>query len=403
MTESIWQSLIESKWSGGVSEAGLGVPIQSKILEIPGASGVLKIGLCPYSKDFQGDLIKSGSIRSVSMEGVRYRAEELMKQLKPSAVGPPLFAIATSVVYTGPDVEIGESHGWVYLIKNSNGGSSHFSMHFWMHKSGLRIADRKGAIEAYTEAVEWFLNSALMGRPWSSPNYPLQGPVYVDVVNGPGVDFNIQMGLLTEVNPICFDSNGQMVRPADLIRKYGRIYRGSFNPPTKAHEKVGRGSIYEICGKNVWGKSASDQDIKHRIEMLRLIGANVMISAEPFFADLNSSLHMRGISKDPITYIVGSDVMNAIVDPKNIRWDGFLDPLLHPNAKFEVHLRSGMDLVFDKTKAPITEKMDIRIVKDIGVSSIASTQARNGDMSALSKPVADYIKKHKLYKVKKSK
>jgi nicotinic acid mononucleotide adenylyltransferase len=396
--DHFFKSLIDSGWSGSISEAGLGVPIQSALLEYPGASRVLQIGLCPYSKNFQGDSIKSGAIRAASREGVKYRAEQQLAQIEALNENGHVFAVATSCVHANPGIP-GESHGWVYLIKSYPGLDrvrKHLCMHFWISKghgaTGWHQQDRAAIIEQSMHAMVWFLKSALLGETWEAPTYPLQGPLYIDVVDGPGVSFATQLSLLTPSNPIVFDAKG-MARPAEIIRKYGRIYRGSFNPPTKAHEYVGHGSIFEICGQNVWGKTASAADIEHRVAMLRLFGAPVMVSADPYFADFHGMLVRRELSRDPITYVVGSDVLNAIVDPKNIRGDNFLDPLFKPHAKFEVHLREGIAI----SSSPFFDEMDITILTDSTVAEYSSTKARNGDKTLLSDAVAKYVEQNGLY------
>lgn len=303
----VYQRLIDEKIKIQIVETGCGVPFTAKLLEHSGSSDSLIKAYCPYSKAIQK---MHGVTKSVSLDTVK-------RFIDPEYV---------SIVHTGA-IYSNYSHGYIGVCDD-----------FIHYKAN--ISSRIEGINAAREAIEWAVSYFLFRE-----QIPFNHTIDQISTN----DLSL---LFLYSKLLCF-SNGQFVRPEDILRENKTIFRGSFNPPHFDHQKVGAGAIWEVTKDNFSKGSISDEDIMHRIKMINSLGNTVLVTREcPKFTDLLNILPGTGYN-----FIVGDDVAERI-SPED---------------------RAILNL----TVVPRGE--------------ISSTSIRSGNIRNLSMEVIRYIKKHRLY------
>ena len=403
--ETFCKDLNESPWRGSICEIGVGVPFQSAYLNIPGASKTILFTHSPYNKAFQ-----STGFRSVSVDATNKLAWEdhLNSHSTFREANLPkdyLFAIAASGAHKSVD-EKGQSHGWVTVAyrETEDGGlkASHF--HWTAQKEKNLSRENLGENLAY--CIAWFLNKVLLNKyeTWEQAISDLNSlginkpefAVAIDLIEDSNVSIQEHLLLASSTNPLVYH-NERFHRAADYIRKYSRCYRGSFNPPTLAHEEIGEGAMFEISLDNARKGRATFADIVHRLKMIDLTGRPTLITAGlPLFVDLHKLL-LRHDAKS-MEYLVGADTFNAIVDEKYIDTnnpDFFIDfsrVSLAQSAKFLVLPRKDTDLVENKYSKSIDWKN-----LECSNSHISATDARGGRKEYVSVSVRNYIEDNRLY------
>jgi len=397
--------LNESPWMGAVCEVGIGLPFQSMFVEHPGASKTILFTHSPYSKAFQPNDVP----RSVGHEmAARYSWDNYWKCKENNQVQSDyLFSLAVSASHkmTG---ERGLSHGWVSVVVGERGDREPkaYSFH-WRNQKDL---NRKEAGEVLAHHIGWFLHKILFNKwdNWSDAikasfdmklrkiRISTRGMFSIDVIRAPDITMEEHL-LLAERAPLLFHHN-EFKRPVDYLRQYNRTYRGSFNPITLSHEEIGQGALFEVSLDNARKGKVSFEDLAHRIRMIDLAGRPTLITSHtPLFVDLHKSLIRLG-SKS-MTYLVGADTFNAIVDEKYINE--------HPAYPFfedferDNQMQSGSFIVISRdghevTENKYSEKIHYSVINS-GYPHISSSAVREGKLEYVSDKVRSYIEKHKLY------
>lgn len=386
---SFAEKLNDSPWKGSICEVGMGVPFQYEYLNIPGASKTILFTRSPYNQQFQS--ISKG-IRSVSEGAVIELMHQDMDVINNHDIHENIFSLAISAVHS-PKGQIGETHGWMALgyIK---GGFQKTTLHFTVNKSSSLNSSRKGAGSQYNTVAQYLIEHLLLSNNLDNLSDVNKFDQFkVDVINNDTITIQQHLKLLTNTNPLIYH-RGRFQRVVDYIRKYNRIYRGSFNPPTKAHEQIGKDCLFEICIDNTRKDSLSTDDISNRIKMLDSLDIPVMITkGVPYFSNLQDMIVSEfGRSKN--TYVVGLDTFNAIIGYKY--YDEKRDSVLISDVNFEVHKRKDEDIIENE----YSKKLNFSLIEaDMKISLISSSEIRNsGNYTEVSEPVKTYIEKNKLYK-----
>lgn len=404
--DDFWHRLNTSPWKIAICEMGLGVPFANAITRVPGASATLIYSECLYHKGMQPDIGHS----SVSREMATVIADRLKRQaLSHGAAGSKNLV---SICVTGSHKRVwerGETHGWVVAVTPDYATHAmHFSIpklvedsleplgsHAWLTNCREVEVTRTEAIDRTLKAVQIFLSHVLEPaetRQWSMGSQP---DINIDVFST--LTMEDHLDLLNVRNPLLYH-RGQFHRTTSYIRRYKKILRGSFDPVTKAHMKIGgKDSIFEISVHNAEKGIIKKSDLIHRIRMLDAIDVPVMITKEcPTFVDLHRMLAINGIQED-ITYPVGHDTMSRIVSDQYVPSEGYLDPLCGiPQANFEVWFPS--DGAFEPLPPRATKLL--RFTTRHESMPHRSTSAREGDLSAIDPRVQEYIRKHRLYGIR---
>ena len=383
-SDTVLQNLIKSNIKLVISEAGTGVPILNALTSLDGASNILVKGKVPYSRDSWGYCMPFS--REVSYP--RVLAEAV--QNKWCSYDDPKSGKAFGLAISGSiqkEKNKGQIHAWIAIASEARTTIGHV----WLNKSKIGFATKAQCIEKLFQAYIWFIDFTILGNEdWEnyhklSQEYNFEFDFFVD---NPKDDLAYWPHLISRTNPIYFSPIiGE--RLVDAVRAGVPIYRGSFNPPTMAHEIIGGNGIYEISLEN-HTKGFSDLDnINHRINMLRKIGKRVLLTMHPYFSTLFHRLSIDQEIQSP-TFILGEDtVQRIIIDIKNFK-DPHYRIMKHAinKPKFIVYNRGlgiKMPDCFETTYI------------DKNTSSISSTQVRAGDLSVVKPEVAEYIKEHHLY------
>lgn len=405
------QKLNESPWQGSICEVGVGVPFQAKYLNISGASKTILFAHTPYHRAFQ---IKDMA-RAVSENAAISLAWRDLNKVRSEFKQDFIFALATSGSHKKPD-EDGDTHGWISLVSvGANQETKTVALHWQANKSfQITYAGESATYPLSREAVgeylsvlmAWFLEKTLLNT-WSTwgeaiQNYPeaLKKILWVDVIQAADMTMTEHLSLVQPNQPLVF-FKGQFRRPTEFLRRYNRCYRGSFNPPTLAHEAIGVGALFEVSVDNARKGKMTLDDLKHRIRMIDLIERPVLItSGVPLFVDLHKMLLKRGATC--MEYLVGVDTFNAIVDSKYIRQDDleffrdFEVDNLKQSGKFLVIPRSDLAPV-NNSYAQRIEKVMLTVEEVNHPLDSSSTAVRNGDLTLVSEKVKGYILEHGIY------
>lgn len=386
MIESLATKLNASSWRGCVSEVGVGIPFSAKYVSIPGASNTILHMDSPYAGIGRPD-----GMRAVSLENARRMAQEnLVKAIGFAAQiahsnQEHLFGLSI----TGAHYTDRKSHAWVYLA--TPGGDA--CMHFY---TKWPIESRQDLGKLVIDYVSWFLYNCLIEKAWIKGITEMKPSI--DVLYAAGVSDFERLLLLTEDNPLAWNSNGRLERVEDLVRGTSTVYSGSFNPPTKRHLQNAEGALCEISQKHPHKGDASVEDMLHRIRMLNAAGHGVLITKAPRFID-KYRLLQRYITTSPnnkILFKLGVDAWNNTIAAHQYPNGTWLGENM-PHAKFIILPRAG----YQSESSVAISNLDYVFVHGIS-SEESSTEIRDSSEphkhKFLTPEVADYIYRNRLYK-----
>lgn len=411
------KKLNDSSWMGTIFEAGFGVPFQAGYLEIPGASNTILATGCNYNKAFNPTYLdgKGGVVRTVSKEAARHFSKEkalmsdhiIRKDIEKWSLGgasaftvmPPIFALTVTGSHTDSNSRSG-SHGWVDLcaviVPGSNTSEpvvAHYSFHFFNHKLAHGTAVTREMVGAdLCRFIEWFIEMVLL-RSWDTwdeaiDHMPLSSIVKIDVIDA-NLSVEEHLKLVEADTPLVY-ADGWFQRPVDYLRKYDRIYRGSFNPVTVGHLTVGEGALYELAIDNARKGANSLKEIAARLWELRQVEVPVLITKGcPTFVSFDHLVSERSGGKT-FKYLVGADTFNAIVDDKFCPTKHYLGQFYGDvGSSFLVVPRNGVDIVSNERANLVAwEEYDPGYDR-----SISSTRVRNGELDLVPKPIREHVAK----------
>ncbi len=410
--EDFCKELNNSPWMGTICEVGIGVPFQSAYLNHPGASKTILFAHSPYNQMFQD----VGSYRSVSREAVHIMASNDYEKCLNNKNFIQHFHLASSGVHKSLN-EKGETHGWVGItIKEQNCSESKlFSMPdcLYFHWNCKKVDISRQELGLYlNEYIVWFLRKVLLSHwdNWKDAINELPNSnslINIDVIHSQhpsskrAISVEDHLLLVKDDNPLVYHDY-IFQRPVDFFRKYQVCYRGSFNPPTIAHNKIGENALWEISIDNARKGKINFVDLAHRITMITDLSHPILItSGSSKFVDLHKHLLKYGIEK--MDYIVGMDTFNAIVNPKYIDIDDdefFKDfDKNNPNHTGSFSVCNRQDLQVNENQ--FTNRIDWKL-KEISTSilnimNISSSEVREGNYDLLIPLTLKYILKHNLY------
>lgn len=400
------KALNDSPWRCWVNEIGFGVPFQADFLMEPGASNTIISTASLYDKAVQN----LGDTRSVSREGAIALANRMIddgSKLVPigGAGYEKVFSLSVTGSHKSKD-ERGDCHAWICLLPVVDGVKAEpYVVHVTLDKHTYTTRKECGGVIA--NLCEDLINSVLLGVFQEHIDVPIldafiqdyqhnYNDIYIDVIEGPGMFLERKISLAGINSPIII-RDGHLVRVTDVLRKNPVIYRGSFNPPTASHITIGGDAIYEICMTNARKDCISPEDLVHRVQMLNNLGKDVMITFDvPLFESFHGMLDIL-FGQDKITYVVGLDTFNAVVDPV---WYDDADKALssfEENGSGHFNVVKRDDLEVNKTQIENRMSYDIVDPGEYDVTA-SSTRARAGELSVCHEDTARYIEEHGLYR-----
>jgi len=419
-----------SPWMGSVYEAGFGIPFQYNYLNIPGASRTILLTECRYNKAFQPVLPngRGGFQRSVSHQMVEAISNEKLDYLfdtieddifSDHAGGsglkemPPLFSLTVSGAQSGSSSR-GASHGWVNLsVAIPDQPVRNFAFHFFNHKQNRTwVEDEEWFPVAYdtgmppeghweysdvtreeagaelVRLIQWFMEKILLKKyeSWNDAidAMPKSKIMRVDVIRADDISIEEHLKLARQDTPLVYH-DGEFKRPVDYLRRYDRIYRGSFNPITETHHTIGEGALFEISLNNIRKAASPLNDIAGRLEEVSLCDHPVLVTdGMPAFVSLDHLLTERGGKN--FQYIVGMDTFNAIVADKYNPTKHYLGQFYGEGSSFIVVPREDMVL----TDNYRTASVEWEFYTGDYDPTISSSRVRNGEINLVPEPARFY-------------
>lgn len=398
------EEIHKSPCYGYIVETGAGSTISNYLLSFPGASKTIEACFTPYSKEhvestLQMDLSK---VRAISADYaeilsriplVGTRAKYLFETLWEN------FFVLTSTfqISSTPNVS---THGWMSLttpdLETPN--LYHFTLPPLTHdmdiskyrKYIMDLVAKIGASVIYRNMVKHidvpFMDTCVedgVNQPLEVIKSLLVTPIDMGVVFG-------QDGKTTRLESIC--------RGNDVL-----IFKGSFNPPHKAHIEMmetcvkslgvqGHFSIsLETFGKGV----ASAEDILHRISMINELGYSVVINKNPLFRDFVNLFNNRMDKESKLHFVMGEDTaLRFIVNP---------DDIDHCPSKIEngeTFKQECIYHVFKRTGEPLELPSKFKVY-EFNVPTSSSFVREHLNFDYLDSKTIKYITKNKLYQSEK--
>jgi hypothetical protein len=333
-----------SPWKIAVSEVGLGVPFTGLMTSIAGASKTLVYSECAYAKGLQPDIGKG----SISREMAGAMADALWEKCE--EFHSEFFAtVAVTGAHKKPE-ENGETHAWI-CIRTGKGKS-------YLHFKIPKVYGREEAIALTCRMTAWLIDGILL-KPkeigsWNTYLPEVTPPIAVDVFAADGISTSTMLQWSSGDNPLIYHRGAFQRATPYLRRKNLRIYRGSFNPPTLAHQAIGENALFELSLTNARKSDLLDLESSYRLMMLDRLGIPVLITRDlGFFAEFHRELRAYQPTGATIEYVVGSDTFRDIVAPEYIFGEGFLDPL-RSGAKFLVYSEPNLimgNVIHENAKA----------------------------------------------------
>jgi len=364
---------------GILIESGCAGIVNHKLQMVSGASKTVYMSETPYSKEYQHEAYRNHSVRSIGKEtSILFSNKWVHEYLTDMHKG--ITFIYTSTFQVGEANNI-STHGWitftdlVKMVRRVYHVSIHeknFSRQNYINRIGeigIHIIGSRGDVPMNVDIVEDYkLNKGFFGT------YAIE--------KQPDIS-HLLLDALTKFEqhwfPICM-SGGKMVRTEDIFRgkKYMIPYKGSFNPPHKAHigyaekitETYGEKPVFSLSLDVIEKGQVDSVEIMRRAQIINKLGYDVIIVSSGFFA--NFVYGMRNKFDMPIVFPVGHDTFNRIMSSTHTSVKDFDVTFGMNNAKFVVLHRFGVDL------DPKHKEFDKFIDKSITVEfdELSSTQIR---------------------------
>ena len=329
-------ALHESEYYGIIVEVGAGVPIAQAIYNLPGASATVYSALSPYSKEAQEEIFGKSENRAVSQEHVREDIITLIGKYKNNDKINFIYHSSFQIGEVGSNVS---THGWVGVAKKVPHDRWNLDLiHISLHKN----EERESTIEKLGSTCLSFLELSLLSK---KSNWALPSKQHIDIFSNyelwsdggqtNGAPFTAQelpLRSVTErvINSIGDDGyvamvDGKMVRLEDVFRDKPEVtlYKGSFNPPTRAHmefvttfeglKKYKPGTVAFMISMDTFDKGEQQaMSVVWRAKMINELGYPVIINRNGFFYD-NAEFFRKKFGK-PINFLVGSDTINRTIE-----------------------------------------------------------------------------------------
>jgi len=328
---------------GSFIEMGCGCPITQMLCEVEGASKTIFVSANPYAKEAQRIMfdITERSVSEDSLRKILYSARTEFPETN--------YTLCSSFQLTP-----GNSHGY---IGTTYGGIYHINLN--------SLDSRKEKIKRIGEiGIELIYNDVNINY----NSFPEEIDYVVDDLNESSIliseESDLDKSFVSYPKKIC--------RTEELLRKVKNgliLYKGSFNPITKAHLEIidktkEEYPDYDVClsiSTNPYDKNkVNSEDLFNRVRLINKLGYPVLVYNKPDFSKMVSFLRSKNYN-NKLVFPMGIDTYNRIAHlPKN-EWDVINDSEL---------------IVFDResdTKAEIRQNVKYKNFSN----SISSSKIRN--------------------------
>ena len=382
MMKEFCEDLNSSPWKGAISEVGIGLQFSAGYLKYPGASKTILKVTCDYA----GKSVVPG-VRAVSLENARREAKDNWILSLPDN-GTDDSSHRFGLAITAAHYEDRPSHGWVYIATDKWDACMHFSID--------TSPNRGWVAERMSERVQWFMNACMLSNEsWVTHIADIGDSLEthnIDVLYGPGLSDVERLLLLRPGNPLTY-VDGKFQRVVDVVRKYGNIYAGAFNPPTRRHLSVDD-CLFEISQRHHYKGGVHLESLLHRMRMFSAARRPVLITQAPRFVDKYEALTKAGQS-DGMSFVVGADAWNATIAAHQYPSDVWLSEKM-PHASFQIMDRPGIEVQQNTVSSHVPHCM--MVTREMHCSS---TNVRDSADPAghedLTVEVSEYVRNHSLY------
>lgn len=306
----IIQKIHDSNTKAMIVEIGAGAPISSLLFSIAGASKTVYAVESPYSREAFDNKYGNLGVRAVSYE----RIQEVFLH-HPVRDNKNYNTVIVTTFQVGDKTNEVSTHGWIGINTIDSCKYYHISIHEPLKR------------EEYIKIIGEVGVSILNGGGFDNS--------YIDIVlDGTDLDENFkpkfdhhstleflsrnietdQMSVFTKDNTI--DRLEYLTRSDDEIV----LFKGSFNPISKAHEEVMQvckglypksNQVFEIS-INTFQKGKQDIDsLVNRIQLINKLGYDVIVNSKPLFKDTFDFL--RNKFKGKLIFPMGLDTLNRLI------------------------------------------------------------------------------------------
>ena len=348
-------------------ELGAGVPLASKLFDVEGASKTVATSMSPYAKETSSEMF--GDNRAVSFEGVLNAVSTSMIDEEEQ-----INTFFISSFQLGKDIC---NHGWIVLKYKDTEKYYHITIPHHL----MKFYGRKWVISQVGDISLRILHSK---------NEPAHIP-FCDMIRTNSGFFNREEcldNLLQSTDGfLTFTPGYQMCRLEEVLRGFGDdtpiIYKGSFNPPTKAHDKnaklteetLGHKPIFMISTETYKKDPIATADVIRRVNILNKLGYTVVVTRSGYYNENITRLRMDRNFLDQLMFVVGGDTLKKLVD---------LTDLTEPQPLIDVDYfcikRPGVEI-------PDFTPLNVLVEEAVFKVDISSTMVREafkeGDMETL--------------------
>ena len=302
--KEIIQHIHDSNSYGVIVEIGAGLPISTELFSVARASKTIHSVESPYSRDaFYGKYSTEYQGRAVAAQRLEVVKEYYQSKLNKNKIN---FVLATTF-QVGHKNDI-STHGWIMLATKEDTKYYHVSLHNPLSRE--EYIKNIGEIGVLILNGQYFENS------------------YIDVVLNSDFSFDYHTTLEflsrnTEIDQMSvFTKQHTIDRLESVTRTDNEIvlFKGSFNPVSKAHEEVmqvcedlypNSNQIFEIS-VNTFQKGKQDIDsLVKRIQLINELGYDVIVNSKPLFKDTFDFL--RNKFKGKLVFPMGLDTLNRLI------------------------------------------------------------------------------------------
>lgn len=371
---NIVKQIHESDIFGTIVEIGAGNPVSYRLFEVAGASSTVYESLSPYNKQAQiGRFFQDAEFpRSVSMEFVRFITMEIFHD--------SVFFLSNQNMVFVSSFQLGENicnHGWIAFMYNSTLRFYHLSLPTKDRASLIREIGEIGLQIIWNKNVD---------------NAIPYCDLLIENTSTDCTDMTLQLiknlteqsedgQYLIDDQVLTFHRNGTMCRLETILREGSNyvpptipIYKGSFNPPHKAHLAAAKSisnrfhhHVVFMISLDTYGKAKIDPaEIYKRVKLLNRLGYHVIINRSGFYNDAMNLINQRAKNNDrTLVWVAGADTINR------------LSEMTDPNVDQPV-----LDALFITIKRPTVEMnknlvfKKVIVTEEVFETNVSSTQIR---------------------------
>ncbi len=376
--KEIIKQIHESDTKVMIVEIGAGTPISTELFSVAGASNTIYSVESPYAREAFDEKYGQIEERAVSYQ----RLQEIFKYHELDGNKNYNTVIATTF-QVGDKTNKVATHGWIGLKTKSDVRYYHISIHEPLNRE--EYIKRIGKIGVLILNGGYFNNSyidiVLDGVD------PLKDCYFEKSDFIPGFDYQSTLEFLsrnTEVDQMTVFKRDNTIDRLESVTRTDKeivLFKGSFNPVSKAHQEVMQeckklypdsNQIFEISVNTFQKGKQEIESLVKRIQLINELGYDVIVNSRPLFKDTFDFI--RNKFKGKLIFPMGLDTLNRVIMDYINNGEIHANDMICDfyNAQFICLNRNGND------KNNLLLKTNVEIVKYVEdfYHAISSTEIR---------------------------